>query len=285
MDHPASGPTTARLKSSKKSSTPKSADDIELKAAQTYADPSLKSFRRRRSRKARGISSRTPQGHDSFGSLPNDPDQQLLMVLRIMGLYRLQHFLIPGTALWNKRRALGQGISFAVEEASLPVWKALGHETHRQPHARANQAQNSYFTDHTGFRWNNETRVAFKLPDVDMNSPDAVNKTINDLSELIQELLILCHPPLYNHPHIVKLLGVAWIRQPSEDGVQITNDKRQRLQRDQPTMVTEYASHGSLSEFLRSPIYKHQTVSLKTKLRLCVDLLEGMLVWIKTLQP
>ena len=130
------------------------------------------------------------------------------------------------------------------------------------------QKQISYFVDHTGTRWDSDTRVAYKVPPNDEGN----------LSDVIQELQTLCHPPLRNHPNIVRLLGIAWVRQTSVDLVQPNEDERQRLRRDQPTVVTEYASHGSLYDFLQSRAYIVQRVSLKTKLLLCMDLLEGMLV-------
>ena len=218
-----------------------------------------------RSQRRRGSPSLEFQGLDD--TFCSDSEEQLLMVLRIMGLCSLQHFLIPAEAQWNKRRGLGEGASFAVEEASLPVWRVLSHETHRRPHGRVDLKQISYFTDHTGTRWDSKTRVAFKVSPEGPEGPEGP-----DFLDLISELQVLCHPPLYNHPNIVQLLGIAWVRQP---GVE---NEQQRLRRDQPTTVTEYASHGSLHEFLRSPAYTVQRVSLKTKLRLCMDLLEGMLV-------
>ena len=51
----------------------------------------------------------------------NDSGKQLLMVLRILECDDHQNLLIAGTAQWNKRRDLGKGFSFAVEEVSLPV--------------------------------------------------------------------------------------------------------------------------------------------------------------------
>lgn len=253
-----------RLRSNEMKSMARSGYDVEPNANAVYQGfPLLSSRRLRRSQQQTGISSLEYQGLDP--EFITDWEQQLLMVLRIMGLYSLQHFLIPATAQWKKRRGLGEGISFTVEEASLPVWRALSHMTHRHPHGRVDQRQISYFTDHTGTRWDSNTRVAFKVP-----------PSSQDLGDVIQELQILCHPPLQNHPSIVQLLGIAWVRQPKVDDQDGT--EQQRLQQEQPTIVTEYASHGSLYDFLRSSTYNVQQVSLKTKLRLCMNLLEGLLV-------
>ena len=250
--------------------------DVEPHANAVYPGLPLVSSRRlRRSQQQTGISSLEYQGLDP--EFETDWEQQLLMVLRIMGLYSLQHFLIPATAQWNKRRGLGEGISFTVEEASLPVWRALSHMTHRHPHGRVDQRQISYFTDHTGTRWDSNTRVAFKVPSDKVPSDKVPPESKEYLGDVIQELQILCHPPLHNHPNIVQLLGIAWVRQPKVDDQDWTEE--QRLQQERPTIVTEYASHCSLYDFLRSSTYNVQQVSLKTKLRLCMNLLEGLLVW------
>ena len=256
-----------RLKSSKRADTARPGYNLELRL-ETDHDSSRKWSRRlRKSRQRRvNVSSLKYQGVGS--SFSTDLEQQLVLILRIMGLYKLQHFLVPATAQWNKRRGLGEGISYTVEEASLPVWRALSHTTYCHPRGRVDQKQISYFTDHTGTRWDSNTRVAFKVPPSDQEI----------LSEVIQELQILCHPPLRNHPNLVRLLGIAWIHQTSVDIAQPKEDERQRVRRDQPIVVTEYASHGSLYDFLQSHAYTVQRVSLKTKLRLCTDLLKGMLV-------
>lgn len=246
--------------------------DFDLTAYAETQDPSFKYSSRKQKSPSVGrvTSSREYQGPD--GTSRGESEQQLLLVLCVMGYHRVQHFLIPPTAQWNKRRALGEGVSFAVEEASLPVWRILNHISHRHPHGRVNQKQISYFTDHTGTRWDSNTRVAFKVP----------GKVKSSLLEIIQELWILCHPSLHNHPYIVQLLGVAWVRRLDNDAVQPGEDEQQRLRRDQPTIVIEHASHGSLYDFLGSSVYAIQRVSLETKVRLCMNLLDGMLVWQRT---
>ena len=191
--------------------------------------------------------------------------RQLLDLLGLMGYHGVEHFVIPGTARWNKRRGLGQGISFAVEEASLPLTMAVSSLSLHRPHGRLNHNQNRYFTDHTGRRWNFRTRVAFKIPE----SPRY------DLLDVIQEVHILCHPPLQDHPNIVSLLGIAWLNQPKGDSTQLEEDMSQR---DRPTVVIEQAPHGALYDFLRTSSYMDQHVSLKTKLRLCIDVLNAMSV-------
>ena len=269
MELSTSAPMIGRLQSSKGADTAGSGYNLELSPLGTDHDSSRK-WSRRRLRKSkqqrRNVSSPEYQGVGV--NFSTDLDQQLVCILRIVGLCNLQHFLIPATAQWNKRRGLGKGISFLVEEASLPVWRALSHTNYRHPRGIVDQKQLSYFTDHTGTRWDSNTRVAFKVP------PNNEER----LYDVIQELQILCHPPLRNHPNLVRLLGIAWVRQTSVDIAQPNEDEQQLVRRDQPIVVTEYASHGSLYDFLRSHIYTVQRVSLKTKLRLCMDLLEGLLV-------
>lgn len=218
----------------------------------------------RKSQQRNAVSNSSIGLHESHG-IEGDPGRELLDLLCVMGYHGVEHFVIPGTARWNKRRGLGEGSSFAVEEASLPLSTAVDSLSHRKPQGRLNHNQNWYFTDHTGIRWKADTRVAFKVPENDRK----------DLRDIIQEVRILCHPPLQNHPNIVSLLGIAWVRQAKEDSA---HTEEGNVQRDRPTVVIAHAPHGSLYDFVTSPAYRDQHVSLKAKLRLCMDVLKAMMV-------
>ena len=192
-----------------------------------------------------------------------------------MGYHGVEHFSIPITPLWNKRQGLGDGTSYIVEEASLPLSGIMGSINHHKPHGRLNLNQDWYFTDHAGRRWNRQTRAAFKVPGSQESSPESKESNDIDLLNIIQELRILCHPPLNNHPNIVSLLGIAWIIQPKQGDTRSDEDSSQR---DRPTVVIESAPLGSLHDFVQTRSYREQHVSLKTKLSLCIDILRAMLV-------
>ena len=84
-------------------------------------------------------------------------------------------------------------------------------------------------------------RITIKHVAVDSNDlrfPDLATTQI--LKPLVQELRVLAHPPLRDHPNIIDLFGVAWEKQL---GV---------LGKHWPTLVIEYASGGNLMEYLTS---------------------------------
>jgi len=82
------------------------------------------------------------------------------------------------------------------------------------------------------------------------------NRTKCDpFKEAVQEIVVLSHPVVQDHPHIVKLLGICWDI-PEDDKVW-------------PVLVFEKTHLGDLYHFARSS--KGKNLSLEEKLRICVD--------------
>ena len=93
---------------------------------------------------------------------------------------------------------------------------------------------------------NLQTSFAFKCFDHARSDP---------FRETIQEIVVLSHPLVQDHPHIVKLIGICWDI-PQDDHVW-------------PVLVFEKTHLGDLYRFARSGKWKH--LSLKDKLKICVD--------------
>ena len=82
------------------------------------------------------------------------------------------------------------------------------------------------------------------------------------LKPLVQELRVLGHPPLRDHPNIIDLFGVAWEKQLDPFG------------QPWPILVLEYASGGSLTEFFS---LNQNEITWSTSLRLSQDIASGLL--------
>lgn len=99
------------------------------------------------------------------------------------------------------------------------------------------------------------------------------------MEDLVTELRIVCHPPLQRHPNIVHVLGFMWVRdQQIFANVMELDEESEELgePREWPTVITEKAPYGSLHDFLRSKTYKDFRPSLRAKVQLCVDVLNGI---------
>jgi hypothetical protein len=81
------------------------------------------------------------------------------------------------------------------------------------------------------------------------------------LKPLVQELRVLAHPPLRDHPNIIDLFGVAWEKQLDCFG------------QSWPILVLEYASSGNLMEFL---ILNQHEITWSTSLRISQDIASGL---------
>lgn len=94
----------------------------------------------------------------------------------------------------------------------------------------------------------------------------------------IKDIRVLCHPPVQNHPNIVRLLGIAWCNE--EDlSIKAAMYEGDRLpKRAWPIAVIEKAPEGSLATLLKSRQYQANPPSLMTKLKICIDVLNGIVV-------
>lgn len=77
----------------------------------------------------------------------------------------------------------------------------------------------------------------------------------NPLQETAQEMAILGHPFIRDHPHIVQLIGICWDI-PQDDQVW-------------PVLVFEKSHLGDLYHFVHSG--KGKDLSLKNRLKICAD--------------
>ncbi|KAJ5140657.1 hypothetical protein N7448_004065 [Penicillium atrosanguineum] len=76
------------------------------------------------------------------------------------------------------------------------------------------------------------------------------------LQSVLREILIMCHPPLAHHPNVISLLGYGWTVEE---------------QRTSPFVSVEFASKGSLREYIK------EGQSMKTKLILMGDVGAGLM--------
>ena len=183
---------------------------------------------RRRSR----LSHATPDpsgeqsGDEHSATVPNDYESTstfLLFIFRLLHarkvpslkISRLENvitdFAMPHEFFMNFtpdiRRRLGEGGSYSVEEAYLPIRDAFIDQFPRN----GSQGR-QHFVDHTGAAWSRNTVAAYKKSSVTV--ADAVmddGPKRRRLDDALTELQVLCHRPLWRHPNIVRLLGVAWL--------------------------------------------------------------------------
>ncbi|KAJ5368842.1 uncharacterized protein N7496_008602 [Penicillium cataractarum] len=77
------------------------------------------------------------------------------------------------------------------------------------------------------------------------------------LQSVLREILIMCHPPLTHHPNIIDILGYGW------------TVEKQRLS---PFISVEFASKGTLREYLKENVHP-----IRTKLILMGDVGAGLM--------
>jgi len=184
----------------------------------------------------------------------------LLLCLRLLVHHDVHVFTVGRGRRWNMREVLGKGSTFTVEQADIPVREGLAD---LQYYNFVRGQRLNYFTDHTGTKWSYDTVVAYKslIERKDKNSI---------MPDLAKELRILCHPPLQNHPNIVRLLGLAWLRE--EDMASSLSSVESVENNEWPVILSEKANIGSLYEFLRLKETFTAPVSLLAKVRLAADI-------------
>jgi hypothetical protein len=97
---------------------------------------------------------------------------------------------------------------------------------------------------------NAQTSLAFKL------FRSHQRKKESELQELINEIVVLAHPLIRQHPHVVRLEGICW---------DIPRDEH-----ISPVLVFEKAQTGDLYRFLRSG--QGERLSTMDRLNICVDI-------------
>lgn len=253
---------------------------IELGDVDANIQPQTSTFySRRRQVKRRRFQSdeySTRGGSNISGSLDGTPiTQPLLLILRLLSYYKIQLFSVGPSQTWNLRQTLGEGSTFSVDGANLPIWRGLSDLRYRNLDLKGPK-EKFYFNDHTQTKWDHNTLVAYKVL---VSNKDMDRSMI--IVDMITELRVLCHPPLQNHPNIVRLLGVAWVRE-IDLGSTLTPAPNQSAEDfemcNRPTVVVERAPYGSLLDFLRSDEFRATRSSLVAKVYLCLDVLNGITV-------
>jgi len=253
---------------------------IELGDVGANIQPQTSTFysRRRQVKRLRFQSDEysTRGGSNISGSLDRTPiTQSLLLILRLLSYYKIQLFSVDPSQKWNLRKTLGVGSTFSVDGADLPIWRTLSNLQYRNLDLKG-PGEKFYFNDHTQTKWDQNTLVAYKAL---VTNKDMDRSVIT--VDMITELRVLCHPPLQNHPNIVRLLGVAWVRE-IDLGSTLTPTPNQNAEDFKmcawPTVVVEKAPFGSLLGFLRSDEFKATRSSLVAKVYLCLDVLNGITV-------
>ncbi|KAF4994325.1 hypothetical protein FDECE_13157 [Fusarium decemcellulare] len=133
---------------------------------------------------------------------------------------------------------LGAGNSFTVTIAKI------GHESNLPPYKDGSPRK----------QWEMNSLVAFKRPrtktkthavasfQATQNTRNASNPQVRVSNAVINELLVLSHPPLRNHPNLVHLFGIAWDSTPAINSCS-TYDPY-------PILVQSCADQGSLDQYM-----------------------------------
>ena len=224
---------------------------------------------RRRSRLSRA----TDEDFRGEASVPNDSESVsiiLLFIFRLLHTRGIHSLDIPRRTKFNIRRALGIGGSYSVEETYIPLDAQSIQETFRSRDAQR------HFIDHTGTAWSRDTLVAYKKSAV--TAATDIGFSRRRLDDALTELRVLSHPPLWSHPNIVRLLGIAWVADeilPNSERPE-TPEPRESFQ--WPSIVLEKSQFGSLLDFLGAGEHMRIRPSLASKFRLCLDVLRGLAV-------
>lgn len=209
------------------------------------------------------------------------PSFAILSIIRLLSYHKIQVFPTASIITQYDKSNLGKGATFHVEASSLPIWRSKQHLQYRDPTFPIDKTL-FHFTDHTGTKWDHTTFGAYKV--LRRKSGDGQAKRNGLLQGLLQELRILSHPPLQVHQNIVHMLGFAWIPGirffEHDHGSNIIDDD-QAFQ-EWPKIVTEKAPHGSLDTFRMSHSNRKVWPSLRGKLILCGQVLNGLKVCIAT---
>jgi hypothetical protein len=204
-------------------------------------------------------------------------ERLLLKILRVLQYSKVAALAISPSTQFNTRRILGHGTSFSVEQSFIPIKSTTYYEAYRQLDLESPDTK-THFIDHTGTKWETTTEVAYKRLSIKKSELDQKFDR-RRLDDTLVELRVLCHESLQTHPNIVRLLGVAWLKDENLD-VQTEGYEQSIHSGPQywPVAVTEKAEYGSLHDFLASDQFKASRTSLKAKVKLCLDVLFGLLV-------
>jgi hypothetical protein len=168
---------------------------IELGDVGANIQPQTSTFysRRRQVKRLRFQSDEysTRGGSNISGSLDRTPiTQSLLLILRLLSYYKIQLFSVDPSQKWNLRQTLGEGSTFSVDGADLPIWRALSNLKYRNLDLKG-PGEKFYFNDHTQTKWDHNTLVAYKAL---VTNKDMDRSVIT--VDMITELRVLCHPLL-----------------------------------------------------------------------------------------
>lgn len=165
-------------------------------------------------------------------------------LLSFLAYIKTRQIPIFSVALPDVRSVLGRGASFFVNGAEMPE---------------------SFVDEVTGEVFAKDTLVALKravLPPGTKDVQDGLAKRIN---LIYNEVLTMRHPPLANHPNIVKLLGIGFeVEGPDSD------------RNVMPVLVPECAELGNLAEVLETAKREDRPLSFDQKLAFCIDVAHGL---------
>jgi hypothetical protein len=255
--------------------------DLELRAiASNTTDRSSIDYnlrqRQRDARRRNLVSSDEPTERPASSNVDElhertDSEQcPLLLCLRLVAYHNVSIFSVRRGRKWNTREDLGKGISFAVEQADLPVREAVSD---LQYYDITKGRRDGFFTDHAGIKWSYDTVVAYKgLAAVGQRDKDHI------FSDVLKELRVLCHTPLRRHPNIARFIGLAWIREEDIASEVIAEELGAEGSRELPILITEKAELGTLGDFVHYQERCRRRISLLAKARFLCDVLEAISV-------
>jgi hypothetical protein len=201
-------------------------------------------------------------------------DSTTLLIVRLLADHRIQVFPSDTHIAQYDREKLGDGSTFTVEASTLPIWQSRAHFRYRDPTFQR-QGDRFHFVDHTQTSWDHTTIGAYKT--IKYRQDHDREQLMKDL---LLELRILSHIPLQRHSNIIHVLGFAWIQdlQFFENVPELRGAEKEDEPREWPVVVTQKAPHGSLRTFMKSEKFRTVLPSLRTKLSLCADILNGLVV-------
>jgi len=194
----------------------------------------------------------------------------LLLCLQLIAHYNVFVFSVIRGRKWNTRERLGRGTTFDVEQADLPVGEAVSD---LQYYDISKGLRHGFITDHTGIRWGYDTVVAYKS----LYAEGRGNRQ-RLFSGLLNELRILCHPPLQKHPYIANFIGLAWIREEDMASEAVGEETHTTDTHEWPILITEKSDLGTIGDFVQYRASCLKRISLLAKVRLLSNVLEAICV-------
>lgn len=176
-----------------------------------------------------------------FSACPTSFHNDLLSFLAYIKTRQIPIFSI---ALPDVRSVLGRGASFFVNGAEMPE---------------------SFVDEVTGEVFAKDTLVALKRAVVPPGTKDIQDGLAKRINLLYNEVLTMRHPPLTDHPNIVKLLGIGFeVEGPDSD------------RNVMPVLVPECAELGNLAEVLETAKREDRPLTFDQKLAFCLDVAHGL---------